>query len=255
MHKDNNISEDVKTPSSGLTNLQIKDIQIKAEEWKNAKDGQTRRTLTAKFKQLYKGNEEAYEAFEKYKRGNKMFSKKRGPYTAHSDEAIARQFFADKLKECIKENFYMNSNIDVNDGIFLLDENCNLPYYFWTRMNTNVLPKMKKEGCNELRAWKLGAGIIDRHRDELNSILRNTTYSDLLHVSNSVIQFLNKYMLVTYKELVEKNRKMNIEKRKAQQAQAEIEQRKLWEQSINNINKEEEEQIVPEIGFDTTGLL
>lgn len=254
MNNDNNVSKNIETPSSVLSDELILEIQYEAEEWKNSNDNKERNRITRRFKEQYKDNPEACELFEKYKKGNKLFATKRGSYTPHSEEAIVRQYFADKLKECIKESFYVNENIDPNDGIFLLDENCNLPVYFWTRMNTNVLPKLKKEGCNTLRAWKLGAGIIDRHRDELNYALKNTHFQDLKHVSHVVIQFLNKYMLVTYKELIEQSKKELRQKQKSQQIQADIEKQNLWNNSISK-DKKEEKQVVPDIGFDTTGLL
>lgn len=256
MKKENYDSKDVKTPSSVLTEEQISDIKCRAEEWKNAKSKSDKFNITKKFKDCYKNNEEANDFFKRCKNGvviKKNF-KRRIP---HSDEAIARQYFADVLKECIQESFYKNENIDVNDGIFLLDENCNLPPYFWTRLNTNVLPKLSKVGCNEHRAWRLGAGIIKKHRDELNSRLKNTNFVDLKHVCHTVIQFLDKYMLVTYKELVEKNKKMLLEKKRSEEEYQKILQEKdlLQDVKTQKIDEMGVKIVRDNVGFDISDLL
>lgn len=253
-------STNVKTPSSSLTEEQRQDIQQRAEEWKRASDRQTRLDITHVFKTIYKNNEEANNLFKSYKNGNKVSTKEFKSRTPHNDEAVARQYFADILKDCIKQNFYANSNIDVNDGIFLLDENCNLPAYFWTRMNTNVLPHVKKVGCNEKHAWKLAAGIIQTHRDELNDRLRNTAFEDLKHVSNSIIQFLNKYMISTYKMLVEKNKEQLIQKKKIALAQQEKEKEQAMIDDINRqkqqiLDKKGGTHVQRNIGFDISELL
>ena len=230
MNNKDEIFKDIETPSS-LTEEDIKYIRQKAEEWKNAKvNTGIRNGITSEVKAKYKENKEAIEYFHKLKYGKKNTSKPFKKRTPLNEEAIAREFFSTKLSECIKDNFYKNSNIDINDGIFLLDENYNLPSYFWMRMYKNVLPIVKKQGCTELRAWKLAAGIIDHHKDELNSRLRNTKFSDLQHVSHSVIQFLNKYMATTYKELVEKNRQVLLHQKKLE-AENEItkQQQNLWD--------------------------
>ena len=190
----------IETPSSVFLDLAEdvrQDIEKKAEEWKCLKTKGDKINFTDVVKKRYRDIPRAYEYFEALKHARKDGTLPRKKPKLKSPETLARDEFAQVLKEFIKKYFKSNVYIDQDSKIFLLDENYNLPPYFWTRMSTNVLPIIRKEMPNnnfyELHAWQLAIGIMKKYENELGNRLLNTPFSDLKHVSNTIIQFFQKY--------------------------------------------------------------
>lgn len=251
-----NNNEDINSPSFSLTEEQIADIKDIAERWKNAKKRTgDRNGLTWDFKKKYKDNPEAVELFNKCKNGNKVnpnFKRK----IPKSEESKAKEVFAENLRNRIKDNFYLNNEIDLTDGMFAFDPNFNLPPYFWIRASKSVIPKVIDEGCNLKHAWSIAVGILNLHGKELDSMLRTTKFNDMKHVCNTILYFLNKYMLVTYKQLVEKNKQLLVQRKMQEEEQKKIEQEQQLMAEIEKHQDEGGEKVVQhDIGFDITGLL
>lgn len=250
----------IETPSSAFSDLSdnVKlDIEKFAEEWKNESEKGTRYTITEVVKKKYKNNPRAYEYFSALKFARKDGTLSRKKLKLKSPEAIAREEFAVVLREFIIKYFKNNQMIDQDNKIFLLDSNYNLPPYFWTRMNMDVLPKITQLGEDkktlELRAWQLAIGIMKKYEIELGNRLQKTQFVDLRHVSNTIIQFFNKYILTTYKELMEKARQETIKRKKYEKQIQEESQNNNLEHQIKKRGGGIKE--VKSVGFDTTELL
>ena len=258
MNNNEQLTEVIETPSSAFSDLSDdlkKEIEELAEEWKSKPTGGIKSDFTSKVKSKYKDIPRAYEYFVCLKtcRKDQPMKKTR---KARNPEAVAREEFAQLLRYFLKKYFKNNCNIDQDSKVFLLDSNYNLPSYFWTRMNLNVLPKIttlsEDKKTIQLRAWLIAVGIMKKYETELGDRLQKTQFSDLKHVSNTIIQFLNKYMLTTYQELMKKARQQVIDKKKNEQ--------KLNNESNNNTEVKIKKRgggtkEVQSIGFDTNGLL
>lgn len=250
----------IETPSSAFSDLSNdikKDIEKLAEEWKCQKTKGDKINITEVVKKKYIKIPRAYEYFEALKHVRKDGTLPRKKPKLKNPEALARDEFAVALREFIKKYFKNNTYIDQNSKIFLLDENYNLPPYFWTRMNKNVLPKITTldgdKKVLELHAWQLAIGIMKKYEIELGDRLQKTVFTDLNHVSNTIIQFFNKYMLSTYKELMQKAREQVINKKKYENQLKEKEQEDIYSNTIKKRGGGIKE--VQSVGFDTTGLL
>jgi len=254
-------NEIIETPSSAFSDLSDdlkQEIEELAEEWKQKKTSGAKKDFTDYVKTRYADNHRAYEYFACLKTCRKDQPMKSTQKAKHP-EAIAKEEFAELLRYFIKKYFKHNCCIDQNSKIFLLDAHYNLPPYFWMRMNLDVLPKIVKEYKNknqkktlELHAWQLAVGIMKKYETELGDRLQKTNFADLRHVCNTIIQFFNKYMLITYHELMKKAKQRVIDKKKNEQ--------KLNEELNNNTNVKIKKRgggikEVQSVGFDTNGLL
>jgi hypothetical protein len=253
--QDNTIIE---TPSSMFSYLAEdvkKDIEEAVKLWKNASMPGDRINITTAIKKKYKKNPDAYEYFSCLKVAKEDGTLPVRKYNARHPEAVAKEEFTKSLRYFLQKYFKSNCLIDQNSKIFLLDSHYNLPNYFWARMNSQVIPKLIKEYPNEkkieLHAWFLANGIMKKYESELGSRLQNTEFQDLKHVCNTIIQFFNKYMLPTYRELLNKARKEIIDKKKNE---IKIQNEQMLEDTtIRKRGGGAKE--VQKVGFDTTGLL
>lgn len=189
----------IKSPSVAPEVLEY--IKEQAEYWK-CSDRQGKSQITKKIKEQYDIESVEYEYFTKLKQTKPQKTKKVSTNRKNRvEESKDRKKFGDCLSKYLKKYLYTRNGYDATEGVFLVDDNFNLPSYFWMRMNTNVLPKWIENGIVERHAWTLGRMTIQRHEDELIYRLQNTNFNDLNHVSNSIIQFLEKHMLSTYVEI------------------------------------------------------
>lgn len=250
----------IETPSSAFSDLsdEVKaDIEKTAEEWKQSKKGE-KYTITEFLKTKYKDNPRAYEYFSCLKQVRKdgIMPIKKAPRKFSSPEAIAREELAVVLREYLKKYFKNNQQIDQDSKVFLLDDNYNLPPYFWVRMNSNVLPIMYKLGQDKevmkLRTWQLAKGIMKTHEKELGDRLQKTDFSNMNHVIHTIIQFLEKYLLPTYNDLMKKARQQAVNNKKNEIKKSEQEQLD-FEKKIKKRGGGIKE--VKSVGFDTTELL
>ena len=250
----------IETPSPTFLNLddEIKaDIENFISKWRTENKG-GKINITEAVKKKYKDNSEAIEYFEALKHARKDGTLPTKKYKQKQPEAIAREEFAEELRIFIKKYFKNNCNIDQNNKIFLLDQHYNLPPYFWMRMNKDVLPKIitttsgPEKKILELRAWQLAKGIMIKYETELGDRLQKTVFSDLRHVCNTIIQFLNKYILTTYKELMEKAKQEVINKKKNEKK---VEEELKINQDSTIKKRGGGAKGVQQVKFDTTGLL
>ena len=178
----------------------IKYVKEQAELWKNS-DRQGKIIITKNFKEQYGIDTVEYEYFKALKETKsvkKKSEKKISDYKPRGEEAKDRKEFSDCLSEYLKKYLYTRNGYDSTEGLFVVDKNFNLPSYFWIRLNKDVLPSWEENGIIERHAWLLAKKVCESHEDELISRLQNTDFHDLKHLSNSIIQFLEKYMLTTY---------------------------------------------------------
>ena len=80
-----------------------------------------------------------------------------------------------------------------------------------------MLPKWEENGIVERHAWILAKRVCEIHEDELIERLQKTDFHDLKHLANSIIQFLNKYMLTTYIEIKKQAQQKLINEAKTEQ--------------------------------------
>ena len=259
MQEEKNIKV-IETPSSAFLDLSEeirKDIEKFAEDWKRKSAGTgERNVITSAVRKKYKDNSRAYEYFSCLKQTTKDNSGNIQKRNLKNEEAIEREKFSVVMRKFLKKYLNNNLKIDHNSKIFLLDQNYNLPPFFWTRMYREILPIIIKQDSKNkeitIRAWQLAIGIMKKHETELGDRLQKTDFNDLDHVCNSIIQFFKKYMLTTYQELMKKARQQVMNKK--------IAEKKIQEQNIDNKTSEIKKRgggakEVQKIGFDTTGLL
>ena len=130
----------------------------------------------------------------------------------------------------LKKYLYTRNGYDSTEGLFVVDKNFNLPSYFWIRLNKDVLPPWEENGIVERHAWLLAKRVCEIHEDELIERLQKTNFHDLKHLANSIIQFLNKYMLTTYVEIKKQAQQKLINEAKAEQRNQIQETEQLEEQ-------------------------
>lgn len=203
-------------PFADLSDEKKEEIKKYVTKWQNATVGTgEKETITLKVKKIL--NDREYEYYKYLKTAKKKSSTKKKLPTLTKQEAIAKEEFAKILREYIKDNLYLNKKIDWVNGVFELGPRFNLPSYFWIRMTTQVLLVMKKEEKgnekSNLHSWLLAAGILKEHKQEFADILQKTNFKDIEHVSNSIIFLINKYLLPTYKRLMEEAKKQAVSKK------------------------------------------
>ena len=220
----------IKTPSVEPEVLEY--IKEQAELWKGS-DRSGKSFITKEFKKIYDIDTIEYEYFKALKETKPEKQKKEkkiSNYKTRTQESKERKIFSDCLSEYLKKYLYTRNGYDSTEGLFVVDENFNLPSYFWIRLNTNVLPKWEENGIVERHAWILAKRVCEIHEDELISRLQNTDFHDLKHLANSIIQFLNKYMLTTYVEIKKQAQQKLINEARAEQRNQIQETEQLEEQ-------------------------
>ena len=194
-------------------------IKQQAEYWKNTSDRSEKIKISKSIAAKYGKDSKQYEFFEVAKSRKESVSKREKP-KYKTDEGKERDIFNTTLVEYLDK--YLMGRAD-----FSLEQQENLwnfgsqnsggklPNYFWIRMNKDVLPKIEKQGCQNRHAWLLAVNVIKQHESEFISILQKVSFKDWNHISNTIIQFLNKYMVVAYIDLMKRARQEVIMKRKA----------------------------------------
>ena len=225
-------------PFSDLSEEKKEEIKEYVTKWQNAPRGSGERNcITSKAYKLFGPRESReYQYYMYLKTAKKKPTTERKAPTLKQQEAIEREAFAKVLREYIRDNLYLNKNLDFVNGVFDLGKNFNLPPYFWMRMSSQILlEKKKEEKCNkksDIHSWQLATGILKVHKQEFVDMLQKTEFKDIIHVCNSIIFLINKYLLPTYKSLMDKARKQVIAKKKAE--------KELQEQQMFIIDKEED---------------
>lgn len=207
----------IKTPSVETEVLEY--LKEQAELWKNS-NRQEKIIITKNIKTQYPIDSVEYEYFQAFKE-TKILQPKRekqiSKYDTRTIESKERKVFSDCLAQYLKKYLYTRNGYDSTEGLFVVDKNFNLPSYFWLRLNKDVLPSWEENNIKERHAWILAKRVCEIHEDELISRLQNTDFHDLKHLSNSIIQFLNKYMLTTYVEIKKQAQQNLINQAKAEQ--------------------------------------
>lgn len=207
----------IKTPS--VEPKVIEYIKEQAELWKGS-DRQGKSIITKNFKEQYDIDTIEYEYFKALKETKsvkKKTEKKISDYKPRIEEAKDRKAFSDCLSGYLKKYLYTRNGYDSTEGLFVVDKNFNLPSYFWIRLNKDVLPSWEENGIIERHAWLLAKRVCEIHENELIERLQKTNFHDLKHLANSIIQFLNKYMLTTYIEIKKQAQQKLINEAKAEQ--------------------------------------
>lgn len=207
----------IKTPSVEPEILEY--IKEQAELWKGS-DRSGKSIITKNFKEQYGIDTIEYEYFKALKETKSVkqkTEKKISDYKPRIEEAKDRKVFSDCLSEYLREYLYTRNGYDSTEGLFVVDKNFNLPSYFWIRLNKDVLPSWEENGIVERHAWILAKRVCEIHETELIERLQKTDFHDLKHLANSIIQFLNKYMLTTYIEIKKQAQQNLINQAKAEQ--------------------------------------
>lgn len=208
-------STSIKSPS--LASDDLKYIEEQAELWKNS-DRKIKIEITKNIRKKYSQDSEEYEYFCSIKMTKKKDTVERKTPNYKTKTGKERLLFGEYFASILKEHFYTQDRYDAKEGLFLVDKNYNLPSYFWIRMTKDVLPDWKqKNDIEERKAWLLAKLIVIQHKKELIELLHKINFKNLNHLSNVVIQFLNKYILTTYMDLQKKIREQELEKIKQEE--------------------------------------
>lgn len=210
--------KDIKTPFLDFDSLSDevkKELEELAEKWKRTKAGEGKRNcITCDVKKKYAQDTLEYQYFAFCKqtkpKSDKKFKKRTNFYTQESKE---KEEFAVRLRDFIKNNLMNNSYIDISledQGVFVVDENYNLPSYFWMRLMQNVVPTVIKNETMKKHAWGLLIVCMNKNSEELKNRLQNTRFTNMNHIANSVLQFFKNNLLATYKEVVSELYKQKV---------------------------------------------
>lgn len=209
----------IKTPPVESDVLEY--LREQAELWKNS-ERREKTLITHEVKKKYPLGSVEYEYFQAFKETKILKPKverKKDTNNAYTSESKERKEFSECLKKYLKKYLYTRNGYDETEGLFVVDRNYNLPSYFWMRLNLNVLPSWSERGIKERHAWILAKKVCEKYEDELISRLQNTDFHDLKHLSNSIIQFLEKYMLTTYIEIKKQAQENLIRKAREEELQ------------------------------------
>lgn len=257
--------KDIKTPFlndfSSLSDDVKQKLEDLAEEWKRTEQSTGERNrITSNVKKDYPKDTLEYQYFTFCKqtkvKSKKTFKKKSNFFTEESQQ---REQFAQLLRIFIQKNLVNNSYIDLSledKGIFVVDENFNLPQYFWMRLYNDVLPVVVKDEKFKKHAWGLLIACLNKNDDELKKRLQNTRFANMNHIINSILQFFKNNLLSTYKEVVSELYKQKIkqevidkneiiitqqeaEKREQQKEQQRLEQVKITKKKKKKIDYSE----------------
>ena len=221
-----NNNEVMETPFS----LPLEDINFIKEQvdiWKKEKDRSQKIKISKAIAIKYGKDSKQYEYFDVLKSRKDCITKREKP-KYKTQEGKEREIFNTTLVEYL-DTYLMGRNDFSPEQQETLwnfgskNSGGKLPNYFWIRMNKDVLPKIEKQGCQNRHAWLLAVGVIKQHEKEFISILQKVSFKDWNHISNTIIQFLNKYMIVAYMDLIKKARQEVIMKRKAEEESKKLE--------------------------------
>ena len=213
----------METPFS-LPSEDINFLTEQAELWKQNQDRKNRIQISKTVSKKYGKDSEQYKYFDKIKMKNVSVNNDghRREYNFVSTEGKERDIFNKVLIEYL-DKYLMGRNdftSEQNEKLWSFgskNSGGKLPNYFWMRMSKDVLPKIIEKGCPNRHAWLLGVSIIKQHETEFIHMLKTVSFKDWNHISNTIIQFLNKYMIIAYSDLIKQAKQEIIMKRKKEE--------------------------------------
>ena len=215
-----NNNEVMETPFS----LPLEDVDfIKAhvEIWKKTKERADKMKISKAIAIKYGKDSKQYEYFDILKTRRDDTPKREKP-KYKSQEGKERDIFNQTLIEYLDKYLMGRSDLtpEQNETLWSFgskNSGGKLPNYFWIRLNKDVLPRIEQQGCPNRHAWLLAVSIIKQHESEFIAILQKVSFKDWNHISNTIIQFLNRYMITAYADLMKRARQEAIMKRKAEE--------------------------------------
>ena len=214
----NNKNKNIETPFSfPLNNTEF--IKEQAELWKVSNDRCEKIKISKKVISIYGKDSDEYKLFESLKmRTNINYKPKEINYV--TIEGKERDSFNQVLieyldKYLMQRNDFSDIQKDVLWNFGSNNSGGKLPNYFWMRMSRDVLPRVEKEGCPNRHAWLLAIRLLKNHESEFISMLQKTSFKDWNHISNAIIKFINKYMIVEYSNLIKQAKHEILMKKRA----------------------------------------